>query len=60
MVKRPHEGPVHSLDSPYPYDKKLKTKVYEEILVSLQIELSKVQRWVKQTGQKIVIVFEPA
>jgi polyphosphate kinase 2 len=47
-----------SADGPYPYDKKMKTKEYEKILVALQTELLKVQRWVKDSSQKIVIVFE--
>jgi polyphosphate kinase 2 len=45
-------------DGPYPYDSKIKTKDYEQILVKLQIELLKVQYWAKDTGQKIVIIFE--
>ena len=47
-----------SCDGPYPYQKKMKTKVYEKTLVNLQIELNKVQNWVQETGQKIVIIFE--
>ena len=47
-----------SCDGPYPYEKKMKTKVYEKTLVNLQIELNKLQDWVQKTGQKIVIVFE--
>ena len=31
---------------------------YEEIKRSLQIELLKLQSWVKQTGQKVVLIFE--
>jgi polyphosphate kinase 2 len=42
----------------YPYDKKLKRKVYERRKTELQIELLKVQSWVRETGQKIVVVFE--
>jgi polyphosphate kinase 2 len=45
-------------DGPFPYDKKMKTKKYEKFLIKLQIELLKVQRWVKESGQKIAIVFE--
>lgn len=47
-----------SCDGPYPYDDKLKTKKYEKTLVKLQIELNRVQNWVEETGQKIVIIFE--
>jgi len=42
----------------YPYGKKLKRSKYEEELETLQIELVKVQEWVRQTDQRIVVVFE--
>ena len=51
-------SPSFSCEAPYPYDDKMKTKVYESTLVKLQIELNKVQRWVEDKGKKIVIVFE--
>src|SRR5262245_28246141 len=37
---------------------KLKRKEYEEILRELQGELCSLQEWVKQTGQRIIVVFE--
>ena len=37
---------------------KLKRKVYEAELESLQVELVKLQAWVKHTGARIVVVFE--
>ncbi|MGH9384042.1 MAG: polyphosphate kinase 2 [Vicinamibacterales bacterium] len=37
---------------------KLKRKVYEEKLAELHFELVKMQYWIKDTGQKLVIVFE--
>ncbi len=42
----------------YPYDKKLKTERYEEELHLLQIELVKMQDWLKKSGERIVVVFE--
>ena len=42
----------------YPYRHKLKRSKYEEELEMLQIELVKVQEWVRQTGERIVVVFE--
>lgn len=39
-------------------DKKLSNKRYEQELYKLQIELCKLQKWVKQSGQKIIIIFE--
>src|SRR6187401_3538889 len=37
---------------------KLKRKEYENVLRELQAELCVLQDWVKQTGQRIVVVFE--
>jgi polyphosphate kinase 2 len=42
----------------YPYKNKIKKRPYEEHLEELQVELLKVQSWVKTTGQRIVILFE--
>lgn len=41
-----------------PQDEKLSTKTYDAELKKLHIELVKLQEWVVQTGQKIVIIFE--
>jgi polyphosphate kinase 2 len=38
--------------------KKISNKAYEEELARLQIELVKLQEWVKETGHRTVIVFE--
>jgi len=42
----------------YPYKTKIKTAVYDKHKEELQVELLKVQNWVKQTGQRIVVLFE--
>ena len=42
----------------YPYKNKIKARIYEEHKKELQVELLKVQNWVKQTGQRIVLLFE--
>lgn len=42
----------------YPYTDKIARRTYEAEKKKLQIELLKVQNWVKLTGQKIVIIFE--
>ncbi len=42
----------------YPYDERLPRHEYEVAKRLLQIELVKLQNWVKSTGRKIVIVFE--
>ncbi len=36
----------------------MKRKVYEKELTKLNLELVKLQHWVKQTGERIVLVFE--
>ncbi|SIJ00224.1 polyphosphate kinase 2, PA0141 family [Mycobacteroides abscessus subsp. abscessus] len=42
----------------YPYDEKLSRKEYEKTKRKLQIELLKLQLWVKERGEKICIIFE--
>ena len=42
----------------YPYERKLGRKAYEAEKARLQVELLKVQRWVRQSGVKIVVLFE--
>ena len=42
----------------YPYRRKIRRKDYESRKAELQIELLKVQEWVRETGQKIVCLFE--
>ena len=42
----------------YPYTEKMTRDQYEYLKRPLQIELVKLQNWVKSVGQKIVIVFE--
>ena len=42
----------------YPYKNRLSRKNYEKQKYHLQVELLKLQRWVRETGQKVVIVFE--
>jgi polyphosphate kinase 2 len=42
----------------YPYNTKIPTRDYERKKEAMQVELLKVQRWVKETGQKIVVLFE--
>jgi polyphosphate kinase 2 len=42
----------------YPYKTKLKRAVYEKHKAELQVELLKVQKWVEEKGQKVVVLFE--
>lgn len=60
-----YEGQVTSEDSnsaplpeSYPYRQRMRRAVYEREKKKLQIELLKVQSWVKETGQRIVCLFE--
>jgi polyphosphate kinase 2 (PPK2 family) len=45
-------------DDAFMHEATLDNAVYKPMLRNLQIELLKLQRWVKQSEQKIVIVFE--
>jgi polyphosphate kinase 2 len=42
----------------YPYKNLMARRTYERLKYDLQVELLKLQAWVKATGQKVVIVFE--
>ncbi len=42
----------------YPYPKKMKRKQYESEKQMLQIELLKLQKWVNESGKKLVLIFE--
>ena len=42
----------------YPYKDKMKRREYERLKARLQVELLKVQRWVKRSGMQVVILFE--
>ena len=39
-------------------DKKLKNKIYEKEIARLQIELVKLQEWIKHMGLKVIVLFE--
>jgi polyphosphate kinase 2 len=42
----------------YPYRTKIRKGVYEQHKEELQVELLKVQSWVRESGQRIVLLFE--
>lgn len=50
------KGEILSTD--YPYDKRWKRKEYEAALKACQVELVKLQHWLKGNGERIVLVFE--
>lgn len=62
VAEAPHgtseDSTTAELPASYPYRTRLRRTEYEKIKLELQIELLKVQNWVKETGQKIVILFE--
>ena len=45
-------------DGGYPYANLLRRSVYEKEKFRLQVELLKLQAWVKETGQRVCIIFE--
>ncbi|MFT4102367.1 MAG: polyphosphate kinase 2 [Burkholderiaceae bacterium] len=45
-------------DGGYPYANLLRRSVYEKQKFRLQVELLKLQAWVKETGQRVLILFE--
>ena len=45
-------------DGGYPYKNRMSRGAYEEQKYLLQVELLKLQQWVKETGQRVVILFE--
>ena len=46
------------ISATYPYREKMSRGEYEEHKRSLQIEMLQVQRWVKETGQRLLMIFE--
>jgi polyphosphate kinase 2 len=42
----------------FPYKSRMGAGLYEEQTAQLQVELLKVQNWVKEAGEKIIVIFE--
>jgi polyphosphate kinase len=58
-LKQDPEAIRHGFETgEYPYLGMMPRAPYEKHKAELQVELLKVQDWVKQTGQKVVIIFE--
>ena len=55
-IKRADKGEI--LDGNYPHSERMPRKAYEQDITKLQIELVKLQSWVKESGARIAIVFE--
>lgn len=50
--------PIRTWRENYPYDRKLRRAEYERAKRILQIELLKLQRWVKDTGARVLVICE--
>ncbi len=46
------------LDPDYPHDAEMGGKTYDKEIEALQVELVKLQRWAKDSGARVAIVFE--
>ncbi|AXI46815.1 polyphosphate kinase 2 [Sulfitobacter sp. SK012] len=46
------------LSPSYPHSERLSSKIYDKEMAQLQIELVKLQAWVRETGTRIAMVFE--
>ncbi|MFE5792257.1 polyphosphate kinase 2 [Streptomyces sp. NPDC056503] len=51
-------APIRTWRENYPYERKLRRAEYERAKRILQIELLKLQRWVKETGARLVVICE--
>ncbi len=58
MLAGPGGNDIEPWREEYPYDTRMGRKRYEATKLSLQIELLKMQRWVKASGRRLLIVFE--
>jgi polyphosphate kinase 2 len=55
---RPDGSPVKAWQEDYPYTRRLGRAAYQEQKRELQIELLKMQHWVKESGGRLMVVFE--
>ena len=55
-IRRAEKGDI--LNPDYPHSERMARKVYEKEIAALQIELVKMQAWVKSSGARIAMVFE--
>lgn len=55
-IKRAEKDDI--LSPTFPYTERMKRKAYDREMAALQIELVKLQAWVKNSGERIAMVFE--
>ena len=58
VLIRPDGSPVDTWRENYPYAQRMERKEYDWHKRLQQIELLKLQSWIKETGRRLVIVFE--
>ncbi|MEU8155511.1 polyphosphate kinase 2 [Micromonospora sp. NPDC048986] len=58
VLLRPDGTPVETWREDYPYDERLDRDEYDRDKRLLQIELLKLQDWIKESGERLVILFE--
>ena len=58
MLRWPDGRVVDTWREDYPYAEKMPRHEYEYLKRPLQVELVKLQNWVKSVGERIIIVFE--
>jgi polyphosphate kinase 2 len=50
--------PVDTWREDYPYDDRLQRAEYDQMKRLLQIELLKLQNWIKESGERLIVLFE--
>ncbi|NEE57470.1 polyphosphate kinase 2, partial [Streptomyces sp. SID8455] len=50
--------PLETWRENYPYERRMRRREYEQEKRILQIELLKLQRWVRESGQRLVVLCE--
>ncbi|WP_410811373.1 polyphosphate kinase 2 [Micromonospora sp. 067-2] len=58
VLLRPDGTPVETWRETYPYDERMDRDEYDHHKRLLQIELLKLQDWIKESGERLVILFE--
>src|SRR5215204_3251902 len=58
ILLRADGGIVDTWREDYPYEQRMSRREYDRTKRLLQVELLKLQNWVKESGEKIVILFE--
>ncbi|XTZ18592.1 polyphosphate kinase 2 [Micromonospora echinospora] len=58
VLLRADGSPVDTWREDYPYDERLPREEYDQHKRLLQIELLKLEEWIKESGERLVILFE--